>query len=284
MRPAIARLRDDYPAGVGLAALYLFTLISLFGFATFGLHPSLLARFPQLAGFYASSFSFFAQAQIWLAWSVLALFLLRGAGTAWIPAFLVLYGISLGSELMGTTAGVPFGEYYYTAALGPRWLGHVPLVIPLSWFFMAVPSYALAGLGAPRSTGARVMLASLILLAWDLALDPAMSKATAYWVWARPGAYFGMPWTNLFGWYMTGLALMAALAALRAERWLDSLSVGWLGGFYVANLLLPVGMSAVSGLWGAVLTTIAVLGVTGRVGRDLSRRRDPVARATEVVA
>src|SRR5690606_13937182 len=174
------------------AALYAFTAFALLGYATFGLNPTLLARFPQVAGFYGVSFHFFAQAQIWLAWAVLALFLAQHAGARWVPALVALYLVSLGSELLGTGVGIPFGEYRYTEALGPKWFGHVPVLIPLSWFFMAVPSYAMAHAALPRHTVARVLTASLILLSWDLALDPAMSRATVYWVWAEPGAYYGM--------------------------------------------------------------------------------------------
>jgi uncharacterized membrane protein len=242
------------------------------GFATFGLNPVLVARFPEVAGFYGLSFRFFAQGQVWIAWGVLALFLTLHAGGRWVPAFCALYLLSLGSELLGTTAGVPFGEYRYTEALGIRWFGHVPVVIPLSWFFMALPSYALARAVLPARPGGRLLLASFLLLSWDLALDPAMSHATAYWEWASPGAYYGMPWLNLFGWYVTGLVLMAALAALRADAWIERLPLGWLAGFYGANLLLPVGMSAAAGLWGAVAATLLALGGAALLARALAPR------------
>lgn len=273
MQPA----RSSFQAGtdvprIGLALLYIFTLVALVGYATFGLNPSLLARFPGAIGFYAVSFPFFAQGQIWLAWLVLAGFLSLHSGRRWVPAFLALYALSLGSELLGTTVGIPFGEYHYTDALGPKWLGHVPLVIPLSWFFMALPSYALARAALPERPGARVLMASLILLSWDLALDPAMSRATAYWVWAEPGAYYGMPWLNLFGWYVTGLALMSALALLRTDRWIGRLPLPWLTGYYGANLLLPLGMSAAAGLWGAVAATLAALAGAALVTRVLPGR------------
>lgn len=244
---------------VALALLYLFTGFALAGYATFGRHPALLARLPQVTPFYGISFHFFAQAHVWIAWSTLVVILTRYAGARWLPAFVALYLISLGSELLGTGAGIPFGAYRYTQALGPRWLGHVPVVIPLSWFFMALPSYALVRRALPRRPVARVLAASLLLLSWDLALDPAMSRATAYWVWEQPGAYYGMPWLNLFGWYLTGLALMAALALLRAEGWIATLPTRWLCGFYGANLLLPLGMAAAAGLWGAVAGTLAAL-------------------------
>ena len=264
----------------GLGLLYAFTFLSLAGYATFGMHPQLLARVPQVAGFYAVAFHFFAQAQIWIAWLVLALFLSLHAGTRWVPAFAVLYAISLGSELLGTGAGIPFGEYHYTAALGPKWFAHVPVVIPLSWFFMALPSYAIARRLLPQRSVARVLVASLLLLSWDFALDPAMSRATAYWVWANPGAYYGMPWLNLFGWYVTGLALMGALSLMHADRWIASLPLRWLAAFYAANLLLPVGMSAVAGLWGAVAVTLAVLAAAVLLGRRVAAQ--PAARQPAV--
>ena len=71
---------------VGLAVLYFFIGVSLVGYATFGLNPGLLARFPQFTGFYAISFNFFAQAQIWLAAVVLALFLIPALYLLLTPA------------------------------------------------------------------------------------------------------------------------------------------------------------------------------------------------------
>src|SRR5688500_17509026 len=197
---------------IGLVLVYVSTLSALAGYATFGLHPEMLLRYPDASGFYAVAFGLFAQLQVWVAFAAIALYLSLRAGPRWLRAFTALYLLSLGSELAGTTLGIPFGDYRYTDALGAKWLGHVPLVIPLSWFYMAIPSYALALAALPgrvRLPG-RILLGSLLLLSWDLTLDPAMSHATAYWVWGEPGAYYGMPWLNLFGWYVTGVALMSA--------------------------------------------------------------------------
>lgn len=263
-----------------LGVLILFTVMTLAGYASFGLHPELLARYPDSVAFYTVAFDFFAQAQVWLAFGVLALFLVLRVGARWLGAFAAVYLVSLGSELLGTTVGLPFGEYHYTSALGPKWFAHVPVVIPLSWFFMALPSYALARAwlpGASRRT-ARIFFASLLLLGWDLILDPAMSHATAYWVWAEPGTYYGMPWLNLFGWYVTGLALMGCLSALRADGWIASLPLGWLATFYAVNLFLPLGMSAAAGLWGAVAATLLAAGGAVLVGRHLAGRESTTSR------
>jgi uncharacterized membrane protein len=260
-------------ARVGLAVLWGFTLVAVAGYAVFGRHPARLLELPGWAvTFYASSFGFFAQGHVWLAMVVLAAVLTTRAGLRWLPAFAILYGISLSSELAGTTWGIPFGEYRYSALLGPMWLERVPVVIPMSWFFMAVPSYALAGRLATTPLG-RIGVGSLVLLAWDVALDPAMSYATRYWVWGEVGPYYGMPWLNLFGWYVTGVALMGVLVWLGSEAWTRRVSDGWWAGFYGANLALPLGMCAAAGLWGAVLATLAVLGGLVAVDRLRSEGR-----------
>ncbi|HET7231049.1 MAG TPA: carotenoid biosynthesis protein [Longimicrobium sp.] len=271
---------------VALWALYAFTAVAVAGYASFGTHPELLARFPGTAGFYGVAFLFFSRVQIIVAGAALALFLTVHARGRWLGAFALLYGISLCSELAGTTAGLPFGPYAYTPALGPRWFGHVPLLIPLSWFFMAVPSYALARILLPIGHRAweRVLLASFILLSWDLSLDPAMSHATRYWEWGTAGPYYGMPLLNLFGWYVTGLALMGALAALRSDAWVQRLPARWLAGFYAANLLLPVGMILARGLWPAALVTLAALGAAVLLARLRAPRRRASLSTAEAAA
>ncbi len=248
---------------LGLWALGLFVAVSLLGYGTYGRHPEWLASQPPwAAGFYAASFGLFAQGQVWLAGVVLVVFLSKRVGRAWLPAFVALYGASLLSELLGTTYGIPFGAYRYGEALGAQWVGRVPVVIPLSWFCMAVASYGVSRLvvGGP-GRWRRAAVASLVLLSWDLSLDPAMSWVTKYWFWAEAGPYYGMPWLNLAGWYVTGLVLMTALVWLRADRWIDALPVSWLAGYWLVNLALPLGMNALAGLGVAVVVAVGSLGV-----------------------
>ena len=113
----------------------------------------------------------------------------RRVGTRWLGDVRRVYLVSLGAELAGTTVGLPFGPYRYTDGLGWKWFEHVPALIPASWYMMALPSYAIACWRFPKGTSvvARVALGSFILLSWDLALDPAMSLATKYWVWGTDG-------------------------------------------------------------------------------------------------
>jgi len=257
-----------------LAVVYVVSILSLAGFATFGVHPELLARAEVSPATYGRILVWAPRAQILVACAALATFLVTRAGGRWIPAFAVVYVLSLGAELAGTTLGLPFGPYRYTDGLGMKWLGHVPVLIPASWFMMALPSYAIAArrFSDRRATIWRVALGSFILLSWDLALDPAMSLVTKHWVWGASGPYYGMPLLNLFGWFVTGVALMLVFAGTGADRWIQRLPAGWLLGFYGANLLLPVGMSVAAGLWGVIVATGVALALAGAVAwRRLDR-------------
>jgi putative membrane protein len=261
---------------VSLALVYAVSIASLAGFATFSLHPSMLVRANVPAETYGRMLLLAPRLQIVLAVAALIIFLVRYAGTRWLGAFAAIYALSLGAELAGTTVGLPFGPYHYTDGLGFKAFAHVPALIPASWFMMGLPSYAIASRRFADNPPGRVALGSFILLSWDLALDPAMSFVTKYWVWSGEGQYYGMPLLNLLGWFVTGVAIMIAFDALRAARWTRGLPTRWLVAFYGANLLLPVGMNLAVGLWGAVIATGGALAVAWLIAR--------VSRTTEVTA
>ena len=103
-----------------------------------------------------------------------------------------------------------------------------------------------------------VLLGACLLVAWDLLLDPAMSRVTSYWIWAEKGNYYGMPWANLVGWAITGFVLLAMLRKLAPEPEGDlrfSIFV------YLVNFLLPLGFCVLNGYWIAVFA-----GIGGRSG------------------
>ena len=71
-------------------------------------------------------------------------------------------------------------------------------------------SWACWVIARQRISGVPAILLGTSLLV-DLLLDPAMSKVTSYWIWGETGSYYGMPWSNLFGWAVTGLVLFVIL-------------------------------------------------------------------------
>src|SRR4051812_45706518 len=113
-RPSAARSERAAGRGldaIALAVVYLISAAALAGFATFAMHPALLATAHVPVATYARMMVFAPRAQIVIALGALALYLTRRVGTRWLGAFLVVYLVSLASELAGTTAGLPFGPY-----------------------------------------------------------------------------------------------------------------------------------------------------------------------------
>ncbi len=117
-------------------------------------------------------------------------------------------------EGVGSRSGFPFGRYTYTDRLRPQVAG-VPAVVPLAWWAMALPAreVAVAALGRRATPTRRAVVGATALTAWDLFLDPQM-VGEGFWTWARRGRYRGIPASNFVGWFVTGVAVMAALDVL----------------------------------------------------------------------
>jgi lycopene beta-cyclase len=138
-------------------------------------------------------------------------------------AFAMVAILTWGMEFLGHTTGFPFGDYDYTELLQPQ-IGGVPLLIPIAWFMMFGPAWAVAYtlLGGRIETWPRRLafcgLSTVAITAWDLFLDPQM-VGWGFWIWAEPSGYFGIPWVNYFGWLLTGfLATLAVVTVLRPSR------------------------------------------------------------------
>jgi putative membrane protein len=149
--------------------------------------------------------------------SVLHAALAHGARTG-VAVLVVVVGCAVLIEALGLATGFPYGRYSYGPRLGPTVLG-VPFLVPLAWLMMAWPSRLLAERLA-TGRAARVLVAAAVFAAWDVVLDPQMVQA-GYWTWAhpRPGlpGIDTVPLTNLAGWLLAGLVLMALLEAVVAR-------------------------------------------------------------------
>ena len=246
----------------GFWFLILINAISIFGYGTFGLHPEWVSLWPWVPGVFSVAYPIFAQLQILAALGVFMMVVIRTMGRSWWPLFVATFALSLLSEWTGTTYGIPFGKYEYTHLLGPKIDGKVPWLIPVSWFFMGLASYGMISkIQGPRLNSRlfRVVLGSVLLLTWDLTLDPAMSFLTPFWLWENPGLFYGMPALNLFGWFVTGLIVLGTFEFFDAHERIQKLPSSFCLSFYLVNLMLPVGMVIVAGLWGALAVTGLVL-------------------------
>jgi len=183
--------------------------------------------------------------------------------------------ISLGSELLGTGTGIPFGEYAYSGLLGYRVLGRVPFPIPLSWFYMLVGALCIVARFRPAMDSSRTrwtwaFLAALLLVAWDISMDPAM-VATGHWLWGAgnmfrnaglPGwlvafftkdVFYGMPLSNWFGWLLTATVVARVmLAVVPPSAFRSEVATGRLPVvLYLVNGVMPVALCIREGFWWA---------------------------------
>ncbi len=142
---------------------------------------------------------------LWVAW---------GSGIT-LRVIAVVLPLAWAVEFIGSTTGLPFGEYHYTNLLQPQ-IGGVPLLIPLAWLMMLPPAWAVAYALVRRwSYLAVAIVAAFAFTAWDLFLDPQM-VAWDYWRWTFPGGYFGIPWLNFAGWIVS--AFLISWTALAIAR------------------------------------------------------------------
>jgi uncharacterized membrane protein len=175
----------------------------------------------------------------------------------WLGFMLPAVVLSLSSELLGTSTGFPFGHYQYLSGLGYKIAGLVPFTIPLSWFYLGFSAYLLARAGlentrmAPwlRHVGA-IALGAILLTAWDLVLDPAMTQTTVpFWQFQEVGEFFGMPYRNLSGWIGTGAIFMTVAALVWEKKPLN---------LHRSQLLVPLTVYLVNFAFGAVITVTSL--------------------------
>jgi len=136
-----------------------------------------------------------------------------------IAFFLFTFAISWSYETCSILTGFPFGNYYYSDALGPKlWL--VPLLIMPAYFSVCYLSWIIAHvlLDKFQSSLNRIMvfavplIASFVMVMWDVSMDPVRATISKTWVWEDGGVYFGVPFKNFMGWFLCVYTILQTLA------------------------------------------------------------------------
>ena len=142
--------------------------------------------------------------------------LYRSKGTLVFTALCL--GVGGLSESLSLRTGFPFGSYFFTAVMGPKISG-LPILLVLAYLGMAYCSWLLSllivGYRKPIVGLRTVMvplLASAVLLAWDLSMEADWSTIDRAWIWRNGGPYFGVPLTNFMGWYLTAFVFFQGFA------------------------------------------------------------------------
>lgn len=176
------------------------------------LAPSLMAVIPAVSIIVPTVFAF-----------------LHGSRRLGWPTMLVFFGIafvvSWCMESLSIATGFPFGHYHYTDRLGPK-LGTVPMLIMPAYFAMCYVSWNLAHIALHKfdhradalQRFAVPVIAAFIMVMWDLSMDPSRATMSQAWIWRDGGSYFGVPFVNFMGWFLTVYLIFQILALMLAKQ------------------------------------------------------------------
>lgn len=144
---------------------------------------------------------------VWLWLGACTTFIALGSEVSWRKACLCALGIGGTAtlvEIAGVMTGIPFGEYVYSARLGPKLFSILPVTIPAAWFIVVVNGHAVA----PASRW-RPFWVGLIAVGTDVSLEIVAWKIRGYWDWypGRVSKPNWPPWQNYASWFILGAAL-----------------------------------------------------------------------------
>lgn len=166
-------------------------------------------------------------------------------------------------EYTSLTTGIPFGHYYYTKDLG-NFIGPIPLFIPLLWASLSFYAY---------QAGKKLAM-PFLMVALDLAFDPRFSGVL--WVWTSKTQYFGDPWTNFLGWFITAAVISIIFSLIyKKSGSIDPRAMLFYVLFGIDNcisdlydgLRIPALISFI--IFSIILITFYVLRKTGRISSNL---------------
>lgn len=166
--------------------------------------------------------------------------------------FMITWIISHFFEALSIQTGFPFGHYYYDQLVGPR-LFQVPLIIMLAYFGTGYASWIISHILLDqynrKLAGKQLFLvpliATFIMVMWDVCMDPLASTIGSLWVWKDGGPYFGVPLQNYFGWFFV-VYIIFQLEALYLNKYDTKASKV---NLYAKNYWLqPVALYSILGL------------------------------------
>jgi putative membrane protein len=267
LKALVAGMRRGDKVVVVLFIAHLVALVfAVTGVLVFMAHPALILSNPLIQQSFPYGEKLGGMIYILLGAATMIVFGVAALGRRKTAIFFAVATLlPLTAELIGTSTGWPFGPYEYTDLLGAKILGKVPFTIPLSWFYMGFTTYLLASAitGALKLRGRTfwtLALGAWLLMAWDLALDPAMVRNTVFpfWMWYTHGIYFGMPLQNFIGWWMVGFLFMGVSRWLWRENAPANIPA-WLPlGMYLANMTFAMALSLSAGLWLPLVVAITL--------------------------
>lgn len=137
----------------------------------------------------------------------------RTYGWLGISLFLAIcLTVTFAVENLSIITGFPFGHYHFEVGAAMPHIGAVPMIVGLLYFTMGYFSWMIASLllddadlhlDRLLNVIALPIIASFVMVQWDVVMDPPNATLHHAWIWHDGGGYFGVPLSNFGGWYLT---------------------------------------------------------------------------------
>ncbi len=237
--------KRKWQAGMGIAVSLLFFM---------GLGAARVTIAPELFGWISATGIVFAALPT--LWGVARAYGVRRAAVLF--GGLGVYALLI--ESVGVLTGFPYGVFDYRGAMPGELFGLVPWSVPFAWVPLVVAARAIAE-RIERSEERRWVIALIMLVGFDLVFDPG-AVALGIWSYRAGGWYHDVPWTNFFGWIVTGGIAFACwpksrpMVPMYVALGPGLMLVFWAGVAVGKAMWLPalIGVGLVMGIGGALLT------------------------------
>lgn len=198
------------------------------------------------------------------------------------------YAIAWASEASSIRTGFPYGFYYYhyDQLMGEPMIWGVPFWDSLSYVFLTFAGYQMAlflrarwnrfaPLPKLQRSWKTVPLGALLTMILDVVIDPVAHLGEQWFLgdiyhYPPGGAYFGVPISNFFGWFLVALAVLSIFRLTDSLKEVPKhtrsiwLGVGLYWGVFFFNLGVTFWIGAwrlgiTSTLWGAILLSFSFI-------------------------
>jgi len=130
-------------------------------------------------------------------------------------------------ENIAIITGFPYGRFEYRSFIGQN-IGHVPWTVGFAWtpiLFGALSltrKYLSSSLFPAHTVVANAVISivatAALMTLFDVVLDPG-SVSLGFWVWENSAGFYGVPWSNFFGWLLSSAcAAVAVQIFLKLKR------------------------------------------------------------------
>lgn len=156
-------------------------------------------------------------------------------------------------ETIGIITGFPYGSFAYLGSLGFKLGGIVPWTLPFAWLPLIIASWYISQKIAKR-TWVRVILIVVILVLFDIVLDPA-AVSLGFWEYSSP-FFYGVPLSNFVGWLVSGTIAAIAISTVSATKKKGTTNVILLPT--MCNVAFFIGVNAQFQNWTSVIIGFAI--------------------------